>query len=80
MNQFNSSLVGVVTNIVQNEDYSCAKYKVVSLDSTNVFFGIVNHTCDNSTKFCPCSQVSLTGICIQCNCNLMVLCRLIDFA
>lgn len=57
---FNSSLTGILTNIVQMEDStSCAKYKMVTLDGTNAFFGIVNHTCDNSTTFCPCSLVSV---------------------
>ena len=60
---FNGSLEGILTNVVQLEDgaSSCAKYKMVTLDGTNAFFGIVNHTCDNSTTFCPCSLVSILG-------------------
>lgn len=63
---FNSSLVGILTNVIHTEDASsCAKYKMVSLEGTNAFFGIVNHTCDNSTTFCPCSLTD--RLCLNCH-------------
>ena len=54
-----------MTNIVQNKENSCAKYKLVTLDATNTFFGIVNHSCDNSTTFCPCSLTD--RLCLNCH-------------
>lgn len=65
---FNTSMVGILTNIVHQSDSlqnECVKYKIVTLDTSNVFFGIVNHTCDNSTTFCPCSLTD--RLCLNCH-------------
>lgn len=55
--QFNTSLDGVLTNLVHGEH--CARYQIVSVPGTNIFLGMINHTCDLATAFCPCSMVSL---------------------
>lgn len=54
--QFNTSVTGVLTNLVHGEH--CVQYQVMALSGTNVFLGVVNQTCDVTTAFCPCSTVS----------------------
>ena len=35
------------------------------IPGTNAFIGIVNHTCETATAFCPCSMVD--RLCLNCN-------------
>ncbi|KAL4236844.1 VWFA and cache domain-containing protein 1 [Mactra antiquata] len=60
---FNTSLEGVLTNLVHGEH--CARYQIVSVPGTNIFLGMINHTCDLATAFCPCSM--LDRLCLNCN-------------
>lgn len=53
--QFNTSVTGILTNLVHGEH--CVQYQVIALSGTNVFLGVVNQTCDVTTAFCPCSTV-----------------------
>lgn len=59
---FNTSLDGVLTNLVHGEH--CSRYQIVHIPQTNAFLGIVNHTCDTATAFCPCSM--LDRLCLNC--------------
>jgi hypothetical protein len=52
-----------LTNLVHGDH--CAKYQLTALSSTNVFIGIVNHTCDAITAFCPCSMTD--RLCLNCH-------------
>lgn len=60
---FNTSLEGVLTNLVHGEH--CARYQIVAVPGTNIFLGMINHTCDLATAFCPCSM--LDRLCLNCN-------------
>ncbi|XP_046344826.2 VWFA and cache domain-containing protein 1-like [Haliotis rufescens] len=60
---FNTSLNGVLTNMVHGEH--CARYQMTHIPGTNAFLGIVNHTCETATAFCPCSMVD--RLCLNCN-------------
>ncbi|XP_064624547.1 VWFA and cache domain-containing protein 1-like isoform X2 [Lineus longissimus] len=60
---FNTSLEGVLTNLVHGEH--CAKYQITSIPGTNTFLGIVNQTCNMITAFCPCSMVD--RLCLNCH-------------
>ncbi|KAF7493588.1 VWFA and cache domain-containing protein 1, partial [Sarcoptes scabiei] len=62
---FNTSLDGIVTNFINQNDSSCAKYMMISLTGTNAFFGMVDHQCDNLTTFCPCSMTD--RLCLNCH-------------
>ena len=59
---FNTSLHGVLTNLVHGEH--CSRYQIAHIPGTNAFLGIVNHTCDTATAFCPCSM--LDRLCLNC--------------
>ncbi|KAH9496303.1 VWFA and cache domain-containing protein 1 [Bulinus truncatus] len=59
---FNTSFVGTLTNLVHGEQ--CAKYQITHISGTNVFLGLVNHTCDTATAFCPCSMYD--RLCLNC--------------
>ncbi|XP_052058181.1 VWFA and cache domain-containing protein 1-like [Mytilus californianus] len=59
---FNTSLDGVLTNLVHGE--KCSRYQIVHIRGTNAFLGIVNHTCDTATAFCPCSMSD--RLCLNC--------------
>lgn len=61
--QFNTSLEGVLTNLVHGEQ--CAKYQISAIQGTNVFLGIVNQSCDPITAFCPCSMID--RLCLNCH-------------
>ena len=37
--------------------YACVVVQITHITGTNVFLGIVNHTCETATAFCPCSMV-----------------------
>lgn len=60
---FNTSLDGVLTNLVHGEH--CARYQITQIPGTNAFLGIVNHTCDTATAFCPCSMID--RLCLNCH-------------
>ncbi|GAB1599475.1 VWFA and cache domain-containing protein 1-like isoform X3 [Argonauta hians] len=60
---FNTSLEGVLTNLVHGEH--CARYQITQIHGTNAFLGIVNHTCDTATAFCPCSMID--RLCLNCH-------------
>ncbi|KAH3694838.1 hypothetical protein DPMN_082279 [Dreissena polymorpha] len=60
---FNTSLDGVLTNLVHGEH--CARYQIVAVPGTNLFLGMINQTCDIATAFCPCSMVD--RLCLNCN-------------
>ncbi|KAL3869969.1 hypothetical protein ACJMK2_042589 [Sinanodonta woodiana] len=60
---FNTSLNGVLTNLVHGEH--CARYQITHIPGSNLFLGITNHTCDTATAFCPCSM--LDRLCLNCN-------------
>ncbi|XP_071440186.1 VWFA and cache domain-containing protein 1 isoform X2 [Hetaerina americana] len=60
--RFNTSMSGVLTNLVHGEH--CIKYQITAVPGTNLFFGIVNSTC-NVTTFCPCSTEG--RLCLNCN-------------
>lgn len=49
------SLEGLLTNLVHGDH--CAKYQIATISHANVFIGVVNHTCEAVTAFCPCSMV-----------------------
>ncbi|XP_074642229.1 VWFA and cache domain-containing protein 1-like [Tubulanus polymorphus] len=59
---FNTSLHGILTNLVHGEH--CAKYQITTIPGTNAFLGIVNQTCNVITAFCPCSMVD--RLCLNC--------------
>lgn len=59
---FNTSFSGVLTNLAHGEH--CAKYQITHITGTNVFLGIVNHTCETATAFCPCSMYD--RLCLNC--------------
>lgn len=61
--KLNTSLEGILTNSVHGEH--CAKYQITAIPGTNVFLGIVNHTCDTVRAFCPCSMVD--RLCLNCH-------------
>ncbi|XP_055956054.1 VWFA and cache domain-containing protein 1 [Patella vulgata] len=61
--RFNTSLEGVLTNLVHGEH--CARYQITYIPGTNAFLGIVNHTCETATAFCPCSMVD--RLCLNCH-------------
>ncbi|XP_046405658.1 VWFA and cache domain-containing protein 1 isoform X2 [Ischnura elegans] len=60
--RFNTSVSGVLTNLVHGEH--CIKYQITAVPGTNLFVGIVNSTC-NVTTFCPCSTEG--RLCLNCN-------------
>ncbi|KAE8746531.1 hypothetical protein FOCC_FOCC006765 [Frankliniella occidentalis] len=60
--QFNTSVSGILTNLVHGEH--CVQYQVIALSGTNVFLGVVNQTCDVTTAFCPCSTEDRN--CLNC--------------
>lgn len=60
--QFNTSVTGILTNLVHGEH--CVQYQVIALSGTNVFLGVVNQTCDVTTAFCPCSTEDRN--CLNC--------------
>ena len=39
------------------DSYACVVVQITHITGTNVFLGIVNHTCETATAFCPCSMV-----------------------
>ncbi|KAK3767134.1 hypothetical protein RRG08_018006 [Elysia crispata] len=59
---FNTSFIGHLTNLVHGEH--CAKYHIMHISGTNTFLGMVNHTCDTATAFCPCSMYD--RLCLNC--------------
>lgn len=61
--QFNTSLDGILTNLVHGEH--CARYQITPIFGTNSFIGIVNQTCDMIRAFCPCSMVD--RLCLNCH-------------
>lgn len=61
--KFNTSLEGILTNLVHGEH--CARYQITLIPGTNIFLGMINHTCDLATAFCPCSM--LDRLCLNCN-------------
>ncbi|ESO86641.1 hypothetical protein LOTGIDRAFT_128750, partial [Lottia gigantea] len=61
--KFNTSLEGILTNLVHGEH--CARYQITYIPGTNAFLGIVNHTCETATAFCPCSMVD--RLCLNCH-------------
>lgn len=61
--QFNTSLDGILTNLVHGEH--CARYQITPIFGTNAFLGIVNQTCDMIRAFCPCSMVD--RLCLNCH-------------
>ncbi|XP_033636500.1 VWFA and cache domain-containing protein 1-like [Asterias rubens] len=60
---FNTSLVGVLSNLYHGE--YCSKYRIVHVPGTNTFVGVVNDTCSEVTTFCPCSMYD--RLCLNCN-------------
>ncbi|XP_054157249.1 VWFA and cache domain-containing protein 1-like [Oppia nitens] len=58
---FNTSLTGVLTNSI----HDCGKYLIASVSDSNIFIGIVNHTCDSMAAFCPCSMTD--RLCLNCH-------------
>lgn len=69
--KFNTSLEGVLTNLVHGEH--CARYQITHIPGTNSFLGIVNHTCNTDTAFCPCSTVD--RLCLNCNQMEQIVCE-----
>ncbi|XP_061168196.1 VWFA and cache domain-containing protein 1-like [Saccostrea echinata] len=69
--KFNTSLEGVLTNLVHGEH--CARYQITHIPGTNAFLGIVNHTCNTDTAFCPCSTVD--RLCLNCNQMEQIVCE-----
>ncbi|ELT96782.1 hypothetical protein CAPTEDRAFT_225126 [Capitella teleta] len=61
--QFNTSLDGIVTNLVHGEH--CAKYQIAPIPGTNLFMGVVNETCHMMRAFCPCSMID--RLCLNCH-------------
>ncbi|XP_014679119.1 PREDICTED: VWFA and cache domain-containing protein 1-like [Priapulus caudatus] len=61
--QFNTSLAGMLTNLVHGEH--CSRYQIAALPGTNAFVGVVNQTCSVMTAFCPCSM--LDRLCLNCH-------------
>ncbi|CAL1540838.1 unnamed protein product [Lymnaea stagnalis] len=59
---FNTSFIGTLTNLVHGEQ--CARYQITHIPGTNAFLGLVNHTCDTATAFCPCSMYD--RLCLNC--------------
>ncbi|XP_076463028.1 VWFA and cache domain-containing protein 1-like [Babylonia areolata] len=59
---FNTSFSGVLTNLAHGEH--CARYQITHITGTNTFLGIVNHTCETATAFCPCSMYD--RLCLNC--------------
>ncbi|KAK3089856.1 hypothetical protein FSP39_007106 [Pinctada imbricata] len=68
---FNTSLDGILTNLVHGEQ--CARYQITKIPGTNAFLGIVNHTCDTATAFCPCSMFD--RLCLNCNLMEQIVCE-----
>ncbi|CAG5123241.1 unnamed protein product, partial [Candidula unifasciata] len=59
---FNTTFTGTLTNLVHGEQ--CARYQITHIPGTNTFLGLVNHTCDTATAFCPCSMYD--RLCLNC--------------
>lgn len=59
--EFNTSLTGVLTNMVLGEH--CVHYYIAAIAGTNAFVGLVNSSCSVGA-FCPCSMVH--RLCLNC--------------